>query len=189
MPNAYASLATERLVLRPITLADSAAVQVELPRWDVVKYLTAGMPWPYPPDGARRMLRDVTLPAVRRGREWAWAIAVRTDPARLIGMMSLMTNRDDNRGYWLGLDWQRRGLMTEASAAIIDYWFDVLGFDVLRETKALANTASLRLSRRHGMRLVRIVEHDFVAGTLPAGIWELTADEWRARRAAGGAPA
>jgi ribosomal-protein-alanine N-acetyltransferase len=184
MRNESAIVVTDRVVLRPVSLADSAAVQAELPQWDVVKYLTAGMPWPYPSDGALRLLRDVTLPAVARKQEWAWAIALPTDPARLIGMVSLMTRADDNRGYWLGLDWQRRGLMTEVSAMVIDYWFDVLGFTVLRESKALANTPSLRLSRRHGMRLIRIEERAFVSGTLPAGIWEITADEWRARRAA-----
>jgi ribosomal-protein-alanine N-acetyltransferase len=104
------------------------------------------------------------------------------DPARLIGMISLMTKPDDNRGYWLGLGWQRRGLMTEASALVTDYWFDVLGFAVLRETKALANTPSLRLADRQGMRLIRLENRPFVAGVLPAGIWEITASEWRARR-------
>lgn len=187
MRNDYPTFTTDRLVLRPISLDDCPAIQTELPHWRVVRYLTAGMPWPYPADGAERLIRDVTLPAVARREEWAWAIALPDDPARLIGMISLMTRADDNRGYWLGPGWHHRGLMTEATALVTDYWFDVLGFARLRESKALANTPSLRLAQRQGLRLVRLEDRDFVSGTLPAGIWEITAAEWRARRA--GSPA
>jgi len=48
----------------------------------------------------------------------------------------------------------------------------------------VANTASRRISEKQGMRVVDRVERDFVCGRLPAEIWEITADEWRARRAA-----
>ncbi len=35
-----------------------------------------------------------------------------------------------------------------------------------------------RISRKTGMRLVRIEDQDFVSGRLPAEIWEITAEEW-----------
>jgi ribosomal-protein-alanine N-acetyltransferase len=89
----------------------------------------------------------------------------------------------DNRGYWLGLPWHGRGLMTEAVIAVNDYWFDVLGFKVLRAPKAQANIASRRISEKTGMRVIATPERDYVAGKLPAEIWEITADEWRAKRA------
>jgi hypothetical protein len=48
--------------------------------------------------------------------------------------------------------------------------------------KAIANTASRRISEKQGMRVIRVTERDYVCGRLPAEIWEITADEWRARR-------
>ena len=99
-----------------------------------------------------------------------------------MGVISLHGHERDNRGYWLGLPWHGQCLMTEAVIAVNDYWFDVLGFPVLRAPKAVANVASRRISEKTGMRLVATLERDYVSGRLPAEIWEITAEEWRAKR-------
>ncbi len=54
----YPPLETERLLLKPIELADAPAIQRLFPRWEIVQYLDTWVPWPYPPDGAERYLRD-----------------------------------------------------------------------------------------------------------------------------------
>jgi RimJ/RimL family protein N-acetyltransferase len=72
--------------------------------------------------------------------------------------------------------------MTEAVDAATDYWFDVLGFPVLRASKAVANVASRKISERSGMRVIATEETDYVGGRFPTEIWEITADEWRAHR-------
>jgi len=72
--------------------------------------------------------------------------------------------------------------MTEAADAVTDYWFKTLKFPVLRVPKAVANVASRRISEKAGMRVIEIEERDFVSGRLPAEIWEITAEEWNARR-------
>ena len=74
--------------------------------------------------------------------------------------------------------------MTEACAWANDFYFDVLGFERMRVPKAVANRASRRISERMGMHLVRVEERDFVSGRLPSEIWEITAEEWRAWKAA-----
>jgi RimJ/RimL family protein N-acetyltransferase len=119
---------------------------------------------------------------VERGEAWAWSLRLRTEPERLIGAIALFRREQENRGFWLGLPWQGQGLMTEACDAVTDYWFDVLGFLVLRTSKAVANAASRRISVRQGMRVVRLEERDSVGGREPTEFWELTADEWWARR-------
>ena len=53
---------------------------------------------------------------------------------------------------------------------------------MLRVPKAIANTASRRISEKQGMRVVAVVERDYVTGRLPAEIWEITAEEWNGRR-------
>ncbi len=62
------------------------------------------------------------------------------------------------------------------------YWFDVLGCTVLRVPKATANTASRRVSEKQGMRVVATGERGYVSGRQPAEMWEITAEEWKARR-------
>jgi ribosomal-protein-alanine N-acetyltransferase len=183
------TLETPRLILRPIELADADAMQILFPHWEVVRYLHARrFPWPYPHDGALTFLRDSQLPSMERGEAWAWSLRLKSKPDQLIGLISLQSvNPDgekDNRGFWLGLPWHGQGLMTEACDAVTDYWFEVLGFPVLRVPKAAINLASRRISEKQGMRIVGTRQSDFLAGTLLSEIWEITAEEWRARRRA-----
>lgn len=107
---------------------------------------------------------------------------VRQAPERLIGVVSLTLRPDDNRGFWLDPDHWGRGLIREASDAITDYWFDVLGQPVLRVPKAVANAASRAISTGSAMRVIWRGEKDYVEGRLPTELWEITADEWRQRK-------
>ena len=175
-------LETPRLLLRPLELADAAETQIFFPQWEIVRYLANHVPWPYPPDGAYTHYRDVALPAVERGDAWHWTLRLKSSPGRLIGSISLMKGETNNRGFWIGLPWHGQGFMTEASEVVTDYWFDALNFPVLRAPKAAANIASRRISEKNGMRLVEVIEKDYVSGRLPTEIWEITREEWHARR-------
>ena len=176
------ALETERLFLRPLELSDADQVQRLFPQWEVVKYLNAVVPWPYPPDGALTYYRDRALPAMARGDEWHWTLRLKEQPQQIIGAIGLIRGETDNRGFWLAPPWQGRGLMTEAVIAVNDFWFDVLGFPVLRAPKAIANVASRRISEKTGMRMVRVEERNLVSGRLPGEVWEITAEEWHAFR-------
>jgi RimJ/RimL family protein N-acetyltransferase len=116
---------------------------------------------------------------MERGEAWHWTLRLSTAPEQVIGTVSLVRGEEDNRGFWLGLPWQGQGLMTEACAWVNDFWFETLGFPVLRVAKAAANAASRRISERQGMRLVGLAEKNFVCGRLPSEVWEITAEEWR----------
>ncbi len=175
-------LETPRLLLRPLELADAGQAQILFPQWEIVKYLANKVPWPYPSDGALTYYRDFALPAMERGDQWYWTIRLKDRPGVLIGSISLMKGETENRGFWIAPPWQGQGLMTEACEVVTDYWFDTLKFPVLRVPKATANTASRRISEKQGMRVVATEERDYVCGRLPSETWEITAEEWRARR-------
>jgi [ribosomal protein S5]-alanine N-acetyltransferase len=174
---------TDRLILRPLEMADAEQIQELFPHWEIVKYMLSRIPWPYPPDGALQFLRDIAMPQAERGEAWQWSIRLRSDPSQLIGVINLLVGKETHRGFWLGLPWQGHGYMSEAAAWVNDYWFETLGFPVLRVSKAIANTASRRISEKHGMRMVGVEERDYVCGRVPAEIWEITAEEWRAWKA------
>jgi [ribosomal protein S5]-alanine N-acetyltransferase len=179
---AIPALTTERLILHPLALSDAAQIQAVFPQWEIVRYLTTQVPWPYPDDGALTFVRDVALPAMARGEAWHWTMRRKEESDRLIGLVSLMDKPRDNRGLWLDPKFQRQGFMAEASDAATDYWFDVLGQTVLHIPKAAANIPSRRISERSGMRVVETMERDYVCGRLPAEVWEITREEWHARR-------
>jgi ribosomal-protein-alanine N-acetyltransferase len=176
------ALETERLHLAPLTLADAPAIQLRFPRWEIVRWMDAVIPWPYPDDGAVTYLTKVSLPAIARGEAWHWTLRPKTAPGELIGVISLMDQADNNRGLWLSPEWQGRGLMTEASDAVTDYWFEELGREVLRVPKARDNGPSRRLSERRGMRVVGTFPKATVSGEHISELWEITRDEWRAGR-------
>ena len=171
---------TERLLLRPLQLDDAPQIQALFARWEIVRHLAGRVPWPYPADGADRFCRELALPQMERGDAWHWTLRLRTEPLQLIGFISLVKGKDENRGFWMGLPWQGHGYMSEACAWANDFWFDTLGFERLRVPKAAANLASRRISENQGMRLIAIEERDYVSGRLPSEIWEITAEEWRA---------
>jgi RimJ/RimL family protein N-acetyltransferase len=177
-----AELETQRLFLRPLQLADAEQTQLLFPHWEIVKFLTSKVPWPYPPGRAVESYRDRILPAIERGEEWHWTLRLKESPEQHIGVISLHRDEWDNRGYWLGVPWHGKGLMTEAVSVINDYWFDVLGFRVLRAPKAVANHASRRISEKTGMRMIGTQEREYVSGRLTAEIWEITADEWHSAK-------
>ena len=175
-------LETTRLELRPVELADAEQTQRLFPKWEIVRFLANHVPWPYPDNGALTYYRDSALPAIARGEAWHWSLRLKSDPHQLIGSISLMKAENNNRGFWLGLPWQRKGLMSEAVEVVTDYYFNELGFSVMRVPKAVVNTASRRISEKNGMRIVAFEERDYVGGRFLTEIWETTADEWRTHR-------
>ena len=79
-PSPVPTLRTARILLRALAVTDSDAVQELFPQWEVVRYLAAAVPWPYPPDGALTYIRDKALPAVAAGREWHWSLRLKSRP-------------------------------------------------------------------------------------------------------------
>jgi len=183
MPHNIPSLETPRLWLRAMELADMPQIQAIFPQWEIVKYLNGRVPWPYPGNGAETFFREMALPARERGEEWLWTIGLKSAPDMIIGAISLRRNDHENRGFWLDPRMHGQGLMTEACDVVTDFWFEVLKFPVLRAPKAVANDASRRISEKQGMRVIERAERDYVCGRLPSELWEITAEEWQARKA------
>lgn len=177
------TLETANLILRQLTLADAEAIQTLFPDWEVVKWLAAGVPWPYPADGAETFLAKV-LPEGERGERFSWAITQKTDPsAALIGVIELFPNgENDHRGFWLGSAYHGRGFMTEAVFAVTDFAFDVLELPHLLLNNAEANVASHRLKEKAGAEILERKEDDFLSGRLPSIRWRLTREAWQANR-------
>lgn len=171
---------TNRLLLRPLRLDDAPQIQAVFPQWEIVRYLLNVVPWPYPPNGAFEHLSRTALPAIERGEQWVWTLRLKSAPEQIIGVIHLRMGEEDHRGFWLAPEFRGRGLMGEACAWANDFWFETLGFPVLRVAKAAENLASRRISERHEMRKVGETEKNYVCGPRRTEVFEMTADEWRA---------
>jgi [ribosomal protein S5]-alanine N-acetyltransferase len=167
-------LQTPRLTLHPLQLSDAAEVQPLFAQWEIVKHLKARVPWPFPEDGVHIFYRDIALPAIERGEAWHWMLRLKDDPEqRIIGSIRLGLRGNGNRGFWIARQWQGRGLMTEAAAAVTCFWFEELKQPVLHVKKARDNAASRAISLRQGMQCIGETEDDYVSGRLPTEIYEL----------------
>ncbi|MFS2224838.1 GNAT family N-acetyltransferase [Pantoea sp. B65] len=175
-------LVTDRLILLPLTPEDAEQMQQIFPRWEIVRHLAATVPWPFPDNGAQRYVNQVALPAVAAGTAWFWSIRRQADPAVMIGLICLSDDADNNRGFWLVPEWQRQGLMTEASRAVTDFWFNTLQRPRLRAPKASENDGSRKISTNSGMRLFSRGKKQYVAGLLDSEVWEITREEWLAQQ-------
>jgi len=176
-------LRTPRLVLRPVRSKDAPVIQRLFPHWDVVQWLDARIPWPYPADGAASFVATC-LEKMARGEKSHWAIVPKSGPADLIGLIDLWPDDGESRnqrGFWLDPAHQGRGLMTEAADRVTDYAFRELGWPYLWFTNAQENQPSRRIKEKQGARLVDMLIGDYVGGRTTQMVWLLERDDWLAR--------
>lgn len=184
MPGPPPVLDSERLILRPIREDDVAAIQRGFDDWEVVKYLNAQVPWPYPADGAATHMVRVQAEIAER-RKHLWAITLKGGSDELIGRIDLWA--DDGlsrtqRGFWLARRYWGQGLMTEAAERVTEHAFLGLGWPHLWLSNAEANSGSHRIKEKQGARPVARVPATYLSGPGRRVIWLLRRDDWLARR-------
>jgi RimJ/RimL family protein N-acetyltransferase len=169
-------LETERLVLRPIELAD-LDVLVELDADpEVMRFLSAR------PSTRAEVEASLQKP---RGRRW---VATERNADEFVGWFGLVPSRDDTYeiGYRLGQRWWGRGFATEGARAVIDAAFRALGARRVTAQTMAVNRRSRRVMQRCGMRYVRTFHAEFdeaLPGTEHGEVeYELTLDRWSPRR-------
>ncbi len=184
------TLETARLWLKPITFADAPAIQRRFDQWEVVRFLDAAVPWPYPADGAMTHLTDYLAEPARPGR-FGWGLWLKHGPDELIGRIDLWavdSERDaagqwrDQRGFWLDPAFAGRGLMTEAADRVTDFAFRDLGWPRLILSNAAPNIGSGRIKQKQGARLIARETKAFVSGDFEREVWLLEAEDWLGRR-------
>lgn len=170
---------TERLILRDVQLSDIPSYQKHFNNWNIIRNLSAGVPWPYPSDGAEFFVKNVLIPNQNKNM-WSWGIFLASHPQELIGVVDLFKNdRPENRGFWLSEEHWGKGLMTEAVAPVTKFAFEELGFEKLIFSNALGNLRSRRIKEKTGATFFKIVPSQHVDVELnESELWELTKDNW-----------
>lgn len=180
------TLPTDRLVLRPLRLADTPVIQRRFPQWEIVRFLNARVPWPFPEDGAETNMRDC-LEERAQGKQFFWAITLRGGNDELIGRIDLRPDDGvsrDMRGFWLDPEFHGQGLMMEAAEQVTRFAFEDMGWSWLFLTNAAANTASRRIKEKQGAELLDLTPNRYVSGDGMRETWILRREAWLAARSA-----
>jgi ribosomal-protein-alanine N-acetyltransferase len=172
-------LQTERLTLRPVTLADAPAVQKYFNDWEIIRHLSLMVPWPYPDDGAEIFLAKALLRMKEEGHH-VWAITLKKPgPGEAIGLVDFGIGREtDDRGFWLARPFQGKGYMTEAITAVQDYLFFEEGLERFYVRNAKSNSGSRRVKEKTGAVFLRIIEFPHHDGDTQSEVWEVTRENW-----------
>ena len=154
---------TERLLLRPLTVADTDALLAYKGRPDVCRYA------PFEPMD-RQAVHD------RLGTVWANTALTDEGQALVLGAQLAVTgqlvgdavlfwhsreHRAGELGYVVNPDFAGRGYATEAACELLRLGFEELGLHRIVARIDERNTASARLAERLGMRLeARLVQNE-----------------------------
>ena len=142
---------TDRLTLRPYSLADAGRVQQMCNDWEIAS-TTLVLPHPYP-DGAAEQWISTHAESFRQGAGAVLAITLKPDGS-VIGTVPLSINKNHQRGelgYMVAKEHWNRGYCTEACRALMSYGFSTLGLDRIQAMHFPRNPASGRVMQKLGM--------------------------------------
>ncbi|KAF5087627.1 GNAT family N-acetyltransferase [Methanoculleus horonobensis] len=177
-------LATDRLLLRPFTLADAPEVQRIAGDYEIASR-ALDIPYPYP-DGAAETWIATLAPGFEQGVQIVYAVTRRGEPG-LVGAVGL-TEIDHGHGraelgFWVAKSCWGRGYATEAARALIEYGFSILGLHRVYGTHFSRNPASGRVMEKCGMgHEAHLREHARKWGVFEdVEVWGILSDDWRER--------
>jgi len=144
---------TERLLLRPFTLADAADVQRLAGDRAIAANIGGNFPHPYE-DGMAEEWISGHQEQYENGNAIQFAVVLRSDNS-LIGTIALTVSQDAARaelGYWMGKDYWGQGYCTEAARPVVKYGFEVLELNRIHACHFGGNPASGRVMQKTGMK-------------------------------------
>ena len=174
---------TQRLVLRPLELADADALFPYASDPELSKMLS----WdPHTDRGDTVAFVERMQAGLADGTNIAWAIVFEGAPVGVISIDGIRWQfrawRQDKAeiGYWLGRPYWGRGIMSEAAMAALRFAFEMLGLHKVTIGCVEGNDASRAIIEKLGFRFLATFQDDFYR----FGRWwdhrryELTASEW-----------
>lgn len=160
-------LSTERLILRPLTMADAD----DLFEYQSIAEVVQFIPWP---QRTRSQVSEALEKAIASSKldyegDYALLGIVLPEENKVIGQISLMYRSKANQtaefGYVINPKYGGSGYATEAAGAAIDYLFSIGIFRRVFAHLDLRNTASEKLLKRLGLRKeAEFKEEEFFKG-------------------------
>ena len=169
----FDTIETPRLILKPVSPDDVAALVPAIGNYDVVRWL-GRVPYPYRPADADAF---VAANADKAGRVWFVH-----DASGLVGGISI----DGELGYWFRREVWGQGYAVEAGLAAIDAHFADRRAGHLPSGHLPGNDRSRRVLEKLGFRPAgtRIVAARALAQQVESQAYQLTRTDWTERRIA-----
>lgn len=149
----HPTLATNRLILRELHLDDVPVIQRLAGRREIAD-TTATIPHPYSEQNARDWIA-LEAETFAQGKAVGFAIFL-VSLQQMIGAIGLRDidtgNSQAELGFWVGIDWWRQGIATEAGAAVVRYGFQDLHLNRIYAHHMVRNPASGRVLEKVGMK-------------------------------------
>ncbi len=145
---------TDRLILRRYVIEDADAMYKN---WasdsEVTKFLT----WqPHSSVEVSRGIIENWLKEYSDEKYYQWAIVLKANGNEPIGDISVVQMNEDismvHIGYCLGRAWWRRGIMSEALKAVMDFMFDTVEVNRVESRHDPMNPNSGKVMQKCGMK-------------------------------------
>ena len=145
---------TDRLILRRYVIEDADAMYKN---WasdsEVTKFLT----WqPHSSVEVSRSIIEDWLKEYSDEKYYQWAIVLKDNGNEPIGDISVVQMNEDismvHIGYCLGRAWWRRGIMSEALKAVMDFMFDTVKVNRVEARHDPRNPNSGKVMQKCGMK-------------------------------------
>jgi [ribosomal protein S5]-alanine N-acetyltransferase len=148
---AETQLVTPRVILRPLRDAEARRLKALLGHWEIIRWL-AIVPWPYGLQDAHDYIATSRADNAARGIAAHCAITDRAT-GQLMGHIDLRIGNDATHmelGYWLGMPFWGRGVMSEAIQGMVDYGFQHLDLARITAVTHSENQQSRRALEKCG---------------------------------------
>lgn len=150
----FPQLETKRLILRRMTLDDRNEVFAIRSNEGVAKYLDR--PVYKSMEEAEEFMHKIET-GINKNSWVYWAVSLKDNP-KLIGTICLwqinFKKATAEIGFELHPDYQRKGCMREAVAAVIDYGFNTMELSAIEGEVAPENTPSVKILTLFGFKLL-----------------------------------
>ena len=151
-----ARLETERLILRPVRRSDASSMIPLINNFEISKWLSR-VAFPYGESDAEEFFAAV-LDNDNPDHARPFAILSKDEPDRMIGCVGVephgveggVLSEAAEFGYWIGEPYWGRGLVSEASFAMLPVGFELGGYQKLTARYLDGNGASARILEKCG---------------------------------------
>ena len=152
MESEQPTLQTERLVLRPFTLADGPRTHELAREWEIAAN-TLDIPYPYEEGMAEEWIATHEED-LKRDKMVTFAVTIRENEL-LIGAISVAIDKHNSTGelgFWIGKPYWGKGYCTEAVRKVLCYCFEKWGLNKVFARHFDGNRASGRVLEKLGMK-------------------------------------
>jgi len=181
-------LETKRLILRDITMKDAKDIVKNLNNVKISRYLLV-VPYPYTMKDAKWWVNECKRKAKEKPREsYSLHIELKSKKGIIGGVgLSKIDNFQGTAsiGYWLGEDYWRQGIVSEAVREVLDFAFNKLKLRKVELYAFAENKASNALAKKMGFKLegkIRKKSRDRATGKIhDDNFYGLLREEWKRR--------